>query len=83
MFQRFKDLVRPGGILIGLVIPIDGDRQGGPPFSIDPDEYHGFLTDDGSFERIYWAKPERVGPFHQDREMIGVWRRQKIRFSEI
>jgi len=74
-FQRFKELVRPGGILIGLVFPIDGDRQGGPPFSVGADEYHKLLTDDGSFERIYWAKPERIARFHDNREMIGVWKR--------
>lgn len=74
-FQRFKELVRPGGLFIGLVFPIDGDRPGGPPFSIRADEYHRLLTGDGSFERIYWAKPERIARFHEGREMIGVWKR--------
>jgi methyl halide transferase len=74
-FQHFKELVRPGGIFIGLVFPIDGDRPGGPPFTVGAEEYHKHLTDDGSFERVYWAKPERVARFHENREMIGVWRR--------
>ncbi|KAF8589030.1 S-adenosyl-L-methionine-dependent methyltransferase [Ramaria rubella] len=75
IFEHFKKLVRPGGYFIGLVFPIDGDRPGGPPFTVGAEEYHGRLTDDGSFERVYWAKPERIARFHENREMIGVWKR--------
>jgi len=75
IFEHFKKLVRPGGYFIGLVFPIDGDRPGGPPFTVGAEEYNKRLTDDGSFERVYWAKPERVARFHENREMIGVWKR--------
>ncbi|GAA5829397.1 hypothetical protein JCM11251_005034 [Rhodosporidiobolus azoricus] len=32
--KRYAEVVRPGGVLIALAFPLDGDRQGGPPYSV-------------------------------------------------
>ena len=33
------------GLLLALVFPIDGDRQGGPPYSLSPELYEPLLSD--------------------------------------
>jgi hypothetical protein len=38
------------GLLIALVFPIDGDRQGGPPYSLSPETYVPLLSD--AFEYV-------------------------------
>ena len=32
-------LVKPGGNLVTLMFPLDGDRAGGPPFSVSKADY--------------------------------------------
>ncbi|EGG01379.1 uncharacterized protein MELLADRAFT_67022 [Melampsora larici-populina 98AG31] len=44
---RYSQLIKKGGKLITLIYPIDGDRPGGPPFSVDPDEVTELLIDVG------------------------------------
>ncbi|KZT38973.1 S-adenosyl-L-methionine-dependent methyltransferase [Sistotremastrum suecicum HHB10207 ss-3] len=64
-------LVKSGGYLIALVWPIDGDRPGGPPYSVKVADYEAVLPQG-------WTKildeptdrPERVNT-----ERIVVWRR--------
>ena len=38
-----SQLLRPGGRFVGLAFPIDA-RQGGPPFSVDPEEMISLLS---------------------------------------
>ena len=42
---RYAELIRPGGVLIALQFPLDGDRAGGPPFSLSPQIYDDLLLD--------------------------------------
>lgn len=62
------------GLLIALVFPIDGDRQGGPPFSLSPDTYVPLLSD--NFERIYLEKPGKPSEGREGKEMMSVWKRK-------
>ena len=41
--ERYAELIRPGGVLITLQWPLDGDRQGGPPYSLSPKIYDDLL----------------------------------------
>jgi hypothetical protein len=61
------------GLLITLVFPIDGDREGGPPYSLSPEIYVPLLSD--KFERVYLEKPTPVEG-RDGREMIAVWKRK-------
>ncbi|GAA5990626.1 hypothetical protein JCM5350_001332 [Sporobolomyces pararoseus] len=42
--NRYAELIRPGGVLITLEYPIDGDREGGPPFSVSEEAYEQVLS---------------------------------------
>ena len=41
--ERYAELIGPGGVLITLQWPLDGDRQGGPPYSVSPQIYDELL----------------------------------------
>lgn len=42
---RYAELIRPGGVLVALQFPLDGDRAGGPPYSLSPEIYNDLLLD--------------------------------------
>ncbi|GAA5939637.1 uncharacterized protein JCM15063_005239 [Sporobolomyces koalae] len=72
--ESYARLVRPGGVLITLEYPLDGDRQGGPPFSVSEEAYDEVLSP--NFEQVYHAVPTKQSEGHQGRERIVVWRRK-------
>ncbi|KAM0791665.1 hypothetical protein ACM66B_006101 [Microbotryomycetes sp. NB124-2] len=72
--DRYADLIRPGGVLITLVFPIDGDRPGGPPFSVSEVAYDQILSP--NFDKIYSAEPGESAEGHEGRERMVVWRRK-------
>lgn len=41
--KRYAELVSTGGVLLCLIFPIDGDRAGGPPYSVSADAYRAVL----------------------------------------
>ncbi|GAA94124.1 uncharacterized protein L969DRAFT_86229 [Mixia osmundae IAM 14324] len=71
--QRFSEIMAPGGHLIALVFPMDGDRAGGPPYSVDLDLFDELLPD---FEKIHQSAPSHPAPGRERREMITVWKRK-------
>ncbi|KAK4047039.1 Proteasome subunit alpha type-2 [Microbotryomycetes sp. JL221] len=72
--QRYADVIRQGGLLITLEFPIDGDRPGGPPFSVSEEAYEQVLSP--NFDKVYSAKPGQSAEGHEGREMIVVWKRK-------
>jgi hypothetical protein len=65
-------LVKPGGHLVCLVYPIDGDRQGGPPYSVDVPAYEKVLGE--SWKKIVDKEPIS-GPGSRGNQRIVVWER--------
>ncbi|GAA6052418.1 hypothetical protein JCM3770_000232 [Rhodotorula araucariae] len=55
---RYAEVVRPGGILICLAFPLDGNREGGPPYSVSEAAYDVALGD--NFEKIYSRHPDKM-----------------------
>ncbi|BGP54449.1 hypothetical protein JCM8202_001527 [Rhodotorula sphaerocarpa] len=55
--KRYGEVIRKGGVLICLAFPIDGDREGGPPFSVSEEAYDAALPD---FEKIYSRQPTKL-----------------------
>ena len=70
--KQMSNLLKPGGILIALIFPIDGERTDGPPFSMSPDLHQQLLSQ--NFKLEYLEKP-KIEVENKDRKMMGVWRR--------
>ncbi|KAI9312796.1 S-adenosyl-L-methionine-dependent methyltransferase [Dichotomocladium elegans] len=70
--SRMAEIIRPGGVLIALMYPLE-EREGGPPFGLSEEVYMELLGD--NFENIYLADarghPNRIG-----REKMSVWKRK-------
>lgn len=45
---RYAELIKPDGLLVTLIFPIDGDRPNGPPYSVNLGIYDALLS--ASFE---------------------------------
>jgi len=73
---RMRELVKPGGILITLVYPIDGPRPGGPPYSVDVDMVKEALGSESEWKRTTDVVPKVVSEGHEGRERLVVWERQ-------
>lgn len=76
---RMRELVKPGGILITQVYPIDGPRTGGPPYSVSVDLVRDSLQRGGTGEP-FWDQvadmvPKNSMPDHGGRERLVVWKR--------
>ena len=67
------ELVTPGGFLITTVFPIDGDRAGGPPYSVSV----GIIADvlGPGWRKIIDKIPEESLPRNMGRERVVVWQR--------
>jgi len=72
--DRFAELINPGGILLCLMFPLDGDRPGGPPFSLSPEIYAELLEE--NFELLHQEKPKNSSQGNIDREMMSAWKRR-------
>ncbi|KAJ1030574.1 hypothetical protein NDA16_001483 [Ustilago loliicola] len=78
--ETYTRLLAKDGILIALVFPIQGDRPGGPPFSISPDLVRGLFgaqrNSDGGAAWQELANLQPRGPETQpDVQRVMVWRR--------
>jgi len=69
---QMTKLTRPGGYLITLCYPIDGDREGGPPYSVDVDAYARALG--SQWQKVVDKIPENA-PDPIGRERLVVWQR--------
>ncbi|GAA5846392.1 hypothetical protein JCM5353_000477 [Sporobolomyces roseus] len=72
--DRYAEVVRKGGVLITLQYPIDGDREGGPPYSVSEGAYDEALS--SNFEKVYCETPTKQSEGHEGREKMVVWRRK-------
>ncbi|GAA5869169.1 hypothetical protein JCM16303_000380 [Sporobolomyces ruberrimus] len=72
--DRYATLIRRSGVLITLEYPLDGDREGGPPFSVSEEAYEKVLSP--NFEKVYDEVPTKQSEGHEGRERIVVWKRK-------
>jgi len=56
--KQMRDLVKPGGYLITLAFPLDGDRKGGPPYSVNLPAYVAVLGE--GWEKVLDKIPDEV-----------------------
>ncbi|EPQ31946.1 uncharacterized protein PFL1_00145 [Pseudozyma flocculosa PF-1] len=79
--QTYTRLVKRGGVLISLVYPIQGDRPGGPPYSISPELVRQLLgaqrNDDGApaWTELADLEPKQSKETRVGQERVMVWRR--------
>jgi len=66
-------LVAPGGYLLTLVFPIDGDREDGPPFSVDVAAYEASLGE--GWEKVLDYDPATVAKGLEGKQKMAVWKR--------
>jgi len=75
--SQMSHLVKKGGYLIALVWPMDGDRPGGPPFSVNVDMYTEAL--EAGAEAGGWSKlmdeETTVNEERKGKERVVVWKR--------
>lgn len=79
----YARLSSPSALLITLQYPLDGDREGGPPYSVSEELYEELLGD--AWERL-WGRPvaederrrKMTAPDMEPigRERIAIWRRR-------
>ncbi|GAA5967140.1 hypothetical protein JCM11641_000452 [Rhodosporidiobolus odoratus] len=72
--RRYAEIVRPGGLLIALAYPLDGNREGGPPYSVSEEAYDTVLAT--NFEKIYSRKPGKSSEGRAGRDKMLVYRRK-------
>jgi len=70
---KMSDLTVPGGYLITLAYPIDGNREGGPPFSVSVDLYADALGP--LWDKISDKLPDEGSLSHIGRERIVIWQK--------
>ncbi|EJT97597.1 S-adenosyl-L-methionine-dependent methyltransferase [Dacryopinax primogenitus] len=76
--KRMTELVHPGGYLVAVAWPLDGEREGGPPYSVSVDAYEEAL----GVGRGLWTKvvdrPSELSAdgVHKGRERVVVWKRE-------
>ena len=56
--KKMNELVKPGGYLITLAFPLDGDRPGGPPYSVSLPAYDEVMG--SSWEKVLDKIPNEV-----------------------
>lgn len=67
------NLIKSGGYLITLVYPMDGDRKGGPPFSVDIPSYDAVLG--SGWEKVLDKVPEEVTGSSVGRMRLVIWKK--------
>ena len=71
--KKMTELTKPGGFLITTVYPIDGDRAGGPPYSVNVELVQEVLG--SGWEKTVDKVPEESLPKNVGRERVVVWKR--------
>ena len=69
--EQMANLIKPNGLLITLMFPID-DHEGGPPFAVHPDHYKQVLT---HFNLESLTDCPSFKP-RENREKLGIWKRK-------
>lgn len=72
--QQMNALVKPGGLIVALVYPVDPPREWGPPYAVRKEDYEEVLGTgwDIILERI----PEISIESHKGREVLVVWKKK-------
>eukprot|EP00887_Chlorella_sp_A99_P002772 scaffold6.g2772.t1 len=69
-------LVKPGGLLVTLMFPVNTERTGGPPFAVSPAAYAAVLEPQGFACAAREAvPPERSHPGREGKEHMALWRK--------
>jgi methyl halide transferase len=72
--NRMKELIKPGGMLMTLMFPLqDHDLEKGPPFPLSVETYYDLLRDGFKLESLEVC---RSPPKRQGREKLAVWIRK-------
>lgn len=71
-FWRMRELLRPGGYLVGLFFPLEGGGQEGPPFTVSQAEVEVLATQAG-FQLESATCPEASHPARRGRESLMVF----------
>lgn len=66
-------LLRPGGVLVTLVFPIDPPQDVGPPFFVRPEHYVEMLGE--GWQKVLDKVPEHSLETHIGRERLVVWKK--------
>lgn len=66
---RMAEIIKPGGYLITLCFPMDGDRANGPPYSLSPELYETTLGD-RKWKVIANFVPKESEESHKGRERL-------------
>jgi SAM-dependent methyltransferase len=75
-FVRFcYDVLRPGGVVLALLFPVDG-RPGGPPFSIDVESFKAEM--EPSFRCLHESTPDTSVKPRLGRERLLLWQKKEI-----
>jgi SAM-dependent methyltransferase len=69
----FDSILRPDGVLLMLLFPVDG-RPGGPPFSIDPDEWRALMAP--RFDLLHDEIPDDSVKPRRGKERLMLWRKR-------
>ncbi|RKP26705.1 thiol methyltransferase 1, partial [Syncephalis pseudoplumigaleata] len=72
--RRMAELIRPGGLLVTLMFPLDPSLMTGPPFSLSVEIYHQLL--DPAFDVVFEDSDPPSAPDRVGREQLAVWRRR-------
>lgn len=70
---QMSKIIKPGGYLIALAFPLDGPRQGGPPYSVSLEAYQDVLG--LNWELVEEKIPKESIKEREGREKILVWRK--------
>ena len=73
---RMGQLVKPGGNLVTLMFPLDGDRAGGPPFSVSKADYLDRLEPLFAVESVEDVPAAASHPERGGREALGIFTRR-------
>jgi len=71
--KQMCELVKTDGHLITLAYPMDGDRKGGPPFSVDILSYVDVLG--SGWEKVLDKVPDEVSGNSVGRVRLVIWKR--------
>ncbi|KDQ14735.1 hypothetical protein BOTBODRAFT_32484 [Botryobasidium botryosum FD-172 SS1] len=71
--KRMGELIKPGGYLIALAYPLDGDRKGGPAYSVSIEAYDESLG--SGWTKTLEYVPTQMSEGHEGREKVVVWKR--------
>ncbi|KAL8286889.1 hypothetical protein RQP46_003895 [Phenoliferia psychrophenolica] len=72
--ESYAKGIRSGGVLITMMWPIVGDKEGGPPFSVSEEAYHEVLSP--YFTPVYLKDPIKTADGHAGSDKVGVWKRK-------